>query len=130
SIVVETTIDPALQINAERALRKRLNEQGVKLGASQGSLVVMDTAGAIKAMVGGKAYKKSQFNRVTKAMRQPGSAFKPFLYLAAIEQGYTPDSVEVDEPVKIGDWTPEDYKETYLGPVTLRKALALSLNSI
>jgi penicillin-binding protein 1A len=130
SIVVETTIDPTLQADAEKTLRKRLNEQGVKLGVSQGAVVVMDTAGAIKAMVGGKSYKKSQFNRVTKAMRQPGSAFKPFLYLAAVEQGYTPDSVEVDEPVRIGDWTPEDYKQTYLGPVTLRKALALSLNSV
>jgi penicillin-binding protein 1A len=81
-------------------------------------------------MVGGRSYKKSQFNRVTKAKRQPGSAFKPFVYLAAIEQGYTPDSVEIDEPVRIGDWEPENYKRKYLGPVTLERAFALSLNTI
>jgi penicillin-binding protein 1A len=130
SIVIETTIDPNLQAFAEKALRKRLNEDGAKLGVTQGALVVMDTSGAIRAMVGGKSYKRSQFNRVTKAKRQPGSAFKPFVFLAAVEQGYGPDSVEVDEPVRIGDWEPENYKQKYMGPVTLRKALALSLNTI
>ncbi len=130
SIVIETTIDPVLQSFAEKALRKRLNEEGTKLSVSQGALVVMDTRGAIKAMVGGKSYKRSQFNRVTKAKRQPGSAFKPFVYLAAIEQGYGPDSVEVDEPIRIGDWEPENYRQKYMGPVTLKKALALSLNTV
>ena len=130
SIIIETTIDPALQAAAEKSLRKRLNEEGSKVKATQGALVVMDGLGAIKAMVGGKSYKRSQFNRVTKAKRQPGSAFKPFLYLAAVEQGYGPDSVEVDEPVKIGDWQPENYKHKYLGQVTLEKALALSLNTV
>ena len=81
-------------------------------------------------MVGGKSYVKSQFNRVTKAKRQPGSAFKPFVYLAAVEQGYGPDSVEVDEPVRFGDWEPENYGHKYIGPVTLTKALALSLNTV
>ncbi len=91
SIVIETTIDPGLQSFAERALRKRLNEEGAKFGVSQGALVVMDTGGGVRAMVGGKSYKRSQFNRVTKAKRQPGSAFKPFVYLAAIENGFTPE---------------------------------------
>ncbi|MBC8037084.1 MAG: penicillin-binding protein 1A [Rhizobiales bacterium] len=130
SIVIETTIDPKLQRLAEKALRKRLNEEGSKLGVSQGALVIMDTNGAIRAMVGGKSYKRSQFNRVTKAMRQPGSAFKPFVYLAAVEQGYESRSVEVDEPIRIGDWEPENYKQKYLGEVTLKKAMALSLNAI
>ncbi len=130
SIVIETTIDPALQRIAERALRNRLNEEGSKLGVSQGALVIMDANGAIKAMVGGKSYKRSQFNRVTKAMRQPGSAFKPFVYLAAVEQGFESRSVEVDEPIRIGDWEPENYKQKYLGEVTLKKALALSLNTV
>ena len=130
SIVIETTIDPNLQRLAEKALRKRLNEEGAKLGASQGALVIMDTSGAIKAMVGGKSYKRSQFNRVTKAMRQPGSAFKPFVYLAAVEQGYDSSSVEVDEPIRVGDWEPENYKQQYMGAVTLKKALALSLNTV
>ena len=84
---------------------------------------MLDGLGAVKAMVGGKSYRKSQFNRVTKAKRQPGSAFKPFLYLAAIEQGYGPDTVEVDEPVRIGNWQPENYRQNYLGPVTLETAL-------
>ena len=130
SLVVETTIDPQLQANAETALRKRLNTAGAKLGASEGAMVVLDGSGAVLAMVGGKSYKKSQFNRATKAKRQPGSAFKPFLYLAALEHGYTPDSVEVDEPVQFGNWIPENYKDKYLGPVSLKTALALSLNTV
>jgi penicillin-binding protein 1A len=130
SLIIETTIDPQLQASAEKALRKRLNAEGVKMGASEGALVVLDGTGAVRAMVGGKSYKKSQFNRATKARRQPGSAFKPFLFLAALEQGYRPDSVEVDEPVRIGNWEPENYRKKYLGPVTLEKALALSLNTI
>jgi penicillin-binding protein 1A len=130
SIVVETTIDPELQLVAEKSLRKRLNVDGKKLNVSQGAVVVVDSRGAIKAMVGGKSYKRSQYNRATKALRQPGSAFKPFVYLAAMEQGYTPDSIEVDEPVRIGNWEPENYKHKYLGPVTLRTALSLSLNTV
>ena len=130
SIVIETTIDPGLQAMAEASLRKRLAQDGAKLSVSQGAMVVLDGTGAVRAMVGGKSYKRSQFNRVTKAKRQPGSAFKPFLYMTAIEQGYTPDSVEVDERVQFGDWEPENYRQKYLGPVTLEKALALSLNTI
>jgi penicillin-binding protein 1A len=130
SIIIETTIDAKLQSFAERALRKRLNEEGKKLAASEGALVILDTTGAVKAMVGGKSYRRSQFNRVTKAKRQPGSAFKPFVYLAAIEAGLTPDTIEVDEPVRLGSWVPENYKQQYMGPVTLRKALALSLNTV
>ncbi|QIG48669.1 PBP1A family penicillin-binding protein [Nordella sp. HKS 07] len=130
SIVIQTTINPDIQALAERSLRKRLNQDGPKFNVSQASFVMLDPTGAIISMVGGKSYVKSQFNRVTKAKRQPGSAFKPFVYLAAIEQGYGPDSVEVDEPVRIGDWEPENYKRQYMGPVTLTKALALSLNTI
>jgi penicillin-binding protein 1A len=130
SIVVETTIDPILQDLAEKSLRRHLLAEGKKLNASEGAMVLLDTTGAVKAMVGGKSYKKSQFNRVTKALRQPGSAFKPFVYLAALENGYSPDSVEVDEPVRIGTWEPENYKHKYLGQVTLRTALALSLNTV
>ncbi len=130
SIIVQTTIDPHLQSVAERSLRKHLNEEGAKLDTTQGAVVMMDIDGAIKVMVGGKSYKRSQFNRITKAKRQPGSAFKPFVYLAAIEQGFTPDSVEVDEPVQIGNWQPENYKQKYLGSVPLRTAYALSLNTI
>ena len=130
SIIVETTIDPQLQLLAERSLRKHLNEEGGKLKVSQGAMVVMDTFGAVKAMVGGKSYKRSQYNRATKAMRQPGSTFKPFVFLAAMEQGYTPDSMAVDQPIRIGNWQPENYNNKYLGRVTLRTAMANSLNSV
>ncbi|WP_373505259.1 transglycosylase domain-containing protein [Aestuariivirga sp.] len=130
SLVIETTIDPQLQSQAETSLRKRLNTEGAKLAASEGAMVVLDGTGAVRAMVGGKSYKRSQFNRATKAKRQPGSAFKPFLYLAALEQGFTPDTIEVDEPVRIGNWSPENYRKKYLGPVTLETALALSLNTV
>jgi penicillin-binding protein 1A len=130
SIVVETTINPEIQQLAERSLRKRLNQDGPKFNVSQASFVMLDPAGAVIAMVGGKSYVKSQFNRVTRAKRQPGSAFKPFVYLAAVEQGYGPDSVEVDEPVRIGDWQPDNYGNKYAGPVTLTKALALSINTV
>jgi len=130
SIVVETTINPEIQQLAERSLRRRLNQDGPKFNVSQASFVMLDPAGAVIAMVGGKSYVKSQFNRVTKAKRQPGSAFKPFVYLAAVEQGYGPDSVEVDEPVRIGDWQPDNYGNKYVGPVTLTKALALSINTV
>ncbi len=130
SLVVETTIDPALQNGVELAVARELSAQGAKLNASQGAAVVMDGSGAVLAMVGGKSYRKSQFNRATKARRQPGSAFKPFVFLAALERGLTPETVEVDEPVRIGNWEPENYRKKYLGPVTLQTALALSLNTI
>lgn len=130
SIIVETTIDPQLQLLAEKSLRKHLNANGKKLNVTQGALVLLDTSGAVKAMVGGKSYKRSQYNRATKALRQPGSAFKPFVYLAALERGYTPDSLEVDEPIRIGDWEPENYGHKYMGEVNLRTALALSLNTV
>ncbi len=130
SIVVETTIDPQLQLLAEKSLRKHLNANGKKLNVTQGALVLLDTSGAVKAMVGGKSYKRSQYNRATKALRQPGSAFKPFVYLAALERGYTPESLEVDEPIRIGNWEPDNYKHKYVGEVTLRTALALSLNTV
>jgi penicillin-binding protein 1A len=130
SIIVETTIDPQIQLLAERSLRTHLNEEGRKLRVSQGAMVVMDTFGAVKAMVGGKSYKRSQYNRATKAMRQPGSTFKPFVFLAAMEKGYTPESVAIDQPIRIGSWQPENYNNKYLGRVTLRTAMANSLNSV
>ena len=130
SIVIETTIDPIIQANAEKSLRKRLQESGKKLGVSEGAVVVVDTSGAVTAMVGGRSYKKSQYNRVTKAKRQPGSAFKPFVYLTAFQEGYRPDSIVIDEPVNIGGWSPQNYKNKYQGPVTLENAFALSINTV
>jgi penicillin-binding protein 1A len=130
SLIIETTIDPKLQATAEKSLRKRLSENGKKLNVSQGAVLTLDRTGAVKALVGGRNYQKSQFNRATTAKRQPGSAFKAFVYLAAIENGYRPDSVEMDEPVKFGNWSPENHKQKYRGAVTLQQSYALSLNSV
>ena len=130
SIIVETTLDQNLQRVAEKAVRQRVIKEGSKLNVSQGAAIVLDMRGAVLAMVGGKSYIRSQFNRAVKARRQPGSSFKPFVYLTALNQGMTPDSVAVDEPVRIGDWQPENYKRKYLGRVSLKKAMALSLNTV
>ena len=129
-IVVDTTIDLGLQIIAEDSLRRALSEEGAKLGVGQGAIVTLDGSGAVKALVGGRDYAQSQFNRAVNARRQPGSAFKPFVYLAALERGLTPATVRVDEPVKIGKWAPKNYTKTYRGPVTLTEALSLSLNTV
>jgi penicillin-binding protein 1A len=129
-IVVRTTIDPALQAGAEKALTEELAQKGDKNGVSQGALVAMTPDGAVLAMVGGRNYGESQFNRAVAAKRQPGSAFKPFVYLTALEHGLTPDSVRQDAPIKIKGWQPENYGHEYFGPVTLSKALALSLNTV
>ena len=129
-IVVQTTVDSRLQRAAEAALVVGLETRGKELGVGNGALVAIDGTGAIRAMVGGRDYAASQFNRATQARRQPGSSFKPFVYLAAIERGLSPESVRVDEPVRFGNWTPKNYSNKYRGPVTLRTALALSINTI
>lgn len=130
SVVVETTIDPVLQISAEKAVRAELDRNGKKFAASEAAMVVLDTTGAVRAMIGGRSYIKSQFNRAVKAQRQPGSAFKPFVYLAAIDAGMTPRTRKIDEPVTFGNWSPDNYRRKYLGPVTLTKALASSINTV
>ncbi|MCA0277789.1 MAG: penicillin-binding protein [Proteobacteria bacterium] len=129
-IVVDTTVDMTLQDLAEKSIRRLIDENGQKLNVSQGALVSIDNSGAIRAMVGGYDYSTSQFDRASEARRQPGSAFKPFVYMAALEQGRTPDSVRNDAPIKIGKWTPENYNGKYFGRVTLKTALAKSLNSV
>ena len=129
-IVVQTTIDSGLQAGAEKALTEELAQKGDKSGVSQGALVAMTPDGAVRAMIGGRNYGESQFNRAVAAKRQPGSAFKPFVYLTALEHGLTPDTVRQDAPIKIKGWQPENYGHEYYGPVTLTKALALSLNTV
>ncbi|AKI02833.1 penicillin-binding protein, 1A family [Hoeflea sp. IMCC20628] len=129
-LVVDTTIDFNLQHEAEKALRAALEENGAKLNVSQGALVSIDGTGAVRALIGGREYATSQFDRATDALRQPGSAFKPFVYTAALEQGRTPLSVRNDAPVKIGKWTPENYDNKYRGKVTLSDALTDSLNTV
>jgi penicillin-binding protein 1A len=129
-IVVDTTVDLSLQKLAEKSIRRLINENGKKLDVSQGALVSIDDSGAVRAMVGGYDYSTSQFDRASEARRQPGSAFKPFVYMAALEAGRTPDSVRNDAPIKIGKWTPDNYGGKYYGKVTLATALAKSLNSV
>ena len=129
-LVVDTTIDFGLQHDAEKAIRDELSEKGEKSGVTEGALVAIDGTGAIRAMIGGRNYADSQYNRAALAKRQPGSAFKPFVYAAAMEQGRTPLSVRNDAPVKIGKWTPENYDNKYRGEVTLATALEKSLNTI
>ncbi|MEP9374338.1 transglycosylase domain-containing protein [Mesorhizobium sp. KR1-2] len=129
-IIVDTTIDLTLQNLAEKSIRRLIDENGKKLDVSQGALVSIDNSGAVRAMVGGYDYANSQFDRAAEARRQPGSTFKPFVYLAAMEQGRTPDSIRNDAPIKIGNWTPNNYNGKYYGRVTLATALAKSLNSV
>jgi penicillin-binding protein 1A len=129
-IVVETSVDPALQAAAETSLVDELTRNGAKAGIGQGALVALSPDGAVRALVGGRNYAESQFNRAVAAKRQPGSAFKPFVYLTAIERGLTPDSVREDKPIAVKGWRPENYSHEYFGPVPLGKALALSLNTV
>ncbi|PBB88276.1 MULTISPECIES: transglycosylase domain-containing protein [unclassified Mesorhizobium] len=129
-IVIDTTVDLTLQKLAEQSIRRLIDESGKKLNVTQGALVSIDDSGAVRAMVGGYDYSTSQFDRASEARRQPGSAFKPFVYMAALEAGRTPDSVRNDAPIKIGKWTPENYGGKYYGKVTLATALAKSLNSV
>jgi penicillin-binding protein 1A len=129
-IVVHTTIDPALQSAAERALADELATKGDRYGVTQGALIAIDPNGAVRALVGGRSYADSQFNRAISARRQPGSAFKPFVYLAALERGLTPDTVREDAPINVKGWRPENYSREYRGPVTLSTALSNSLNTV
>ncbi len=129
-ITVHTTIDMHLEEKAEQTIRELINENGSKMNVAQGALVSIDATGAIRAMVGGYDYAASQFNRATDARRQPASAFKPFVFLTALEQGRTPDSIRNDAPIKIGKWTPGNDSGKYMGTVTLATALSHSLNSV
>jgi penicillin-binding protein 1A len=123
-IDVWTTLDPDLQQAAHRAIVANVP------GSAQGALVSVDRDGAVRAMIGGKSYPDSIYNRATQAERQPGSAFKLFVYLAALESGMRPGDVVVDRPVNIGGWQPRNSTRTHSGPVTIREAFARSINTI
>jgi penicillin-binding protein 1A len=129
-LVVETTIDAGLQRAAQLTLRQTLDAEGKDLDVSEGAVVVLDTSGGIKALIGGRSYRSSPFDRAVKALRQPGSAFKPFVYLTALESGYTPDSIANDEPVAVEGWAPKNHTGTYRGAVTLRDSFAQSINTV
>src|SRR5262249_57569970 len=101
-----------------------------KVGGGEGALGGRTPEGAVRALVGGRNYAESQYNRAVAAKRQPGSAFKPFVYLTALERGLTPETVREDKPIALKGWKPENYSRDYHGAVTLTQALALSLNTV
>ena len=129
-LVVETTVDLVLQTFAEASIRRLIDTEGTKYNVRQGALVSIDGTGAVRAMVGGYDYATSQFDRASEARRQPGSAFKPFVFMAALENGFFPDTIINDQPVKYGKWAPRNYNEKYFGNVTLMEGLSRSLNSV
>lgn len=125
-----TTLNPEIQQTAENALRAMLAGPGAAHNATQGAVVVLDAAtGAVRAMVGGRDYRDSTYNRATLARRQPGSAFKPFVWLAALERGVTPDDTVLDAPLRLGKWSPRNFERRYLGEITVEDALAQSINT-
>jgi penicillin-binding protein 1A len=128
-LTVVTTLDSGLQRVAEDDVEKVLAHDGPRVHASQAAFLVMSPDGAVRAMVGGRDYAASQFNHVTEAHRQPGSAFKPFVYLAAIEAGMRPDDRFSDGPIKIGSWSPHNFDKVQHGMITAREALARSVNT-
>jgi penicillin-binding protein 1A len=128
--VVRTALDMDLQHYADHVVESNLRDYGKEYNASQAAVVIADLSGAVHAMVGGRNYDESQFNRAVDAMRQPGSSFKPYVYATALANGFTPDSVVVDSPVCIGNWCPHNYESSYAGAVTLTEAITRSINVI
>ena len=128
--IVETTLDIAAQRAAAQAVEEVLAENGEERRVGQAGALAMDDQGEVRVMVGGRDYDESQFNRTTQARRQPGSSFKYFIYLAAMENGLTPWSVRDDAPITIGDWSPGNYTREYHGPTELVRAFALSYNMV
>ncbi len=130
SLIVRTTIDMGLQAAAEEAVESGLRQYGETYKVKQGALVMIEDGGAVRAMVGGRDYGESQFNRATRALRQPGSSFKVYTYAAAMEKGMTPETVIVDAPITWRGWSPQNYGRSYAGRVTLMTALAKSINTV
>ncbi len=128
--VVRTALDSNLQRFAEHEIENELRQYGHDYGASQSAAVFADLDGGIRAMIGGRDYGASQFNRATDALRQPGSSFKPYVYATALANGFTPNSVVDGGPVCIGNWCPHNYSGGFSGPVTLTEAITHSINVI
>ncbi len=129
-IVVRTTLDPEIQAASSTAISDALDKEGERLRITQGATVVTRFDGSIVAMIGGRDYRKSQYNRATQALRQPGSSFKPVVYLAGLESGLNEYSMVVDEPITEGRYRPQNFGNKYYGEITLKDALTLSLNTI
>jgi len=128
-LVVETTLDMPTEEAAAQTAKAEVDRYA-KAKVGQAAVVSLDGFGRVRAMVGGVDYQASPFNRATDAHRQAGSSWKPFVYLTALEQGRTPDMMVVDEPVTIGNWSPQNFENTYLGPITLQAAFAQSINTV
>ncbi len=133
-LVVITTLNPNMQLAGEKAISEIMDKESEKYNASQAALVAMTPDGAVRTMIGGRSYAESQYNRVYQALRQPGSSFKLFVYLAGLEAGYTPETIVDDQPITIpihrGTWQPQNYSHEYLGPIPLRQAVAESINTV
>jgi len=133
-LVVTTTLRPAWQSIAEKAINDVMDKEGESHDAEQAALLSMTPDGAVRAMIGGRSYAESQYNRATQALRQPGSSFKLFVYLAGLESGLTPSSMVEDKPVSVpiynGVWRPKNYTNKYLGEITLKQAVTNSVNTV
>jgi membrane peptidoglycan carboxypeptidase len=129
-LTLRTTLNLELQRLAEGVIERRLEQEGAKKKVSQAALIALGKDGAVLALVGGRDYEASQFNRAVQARRQAGSLFKLFVYLTALQRGYTPQSVVVDRPTQIGEWEPQNYSGGFRGSMTLRNAFAHSVNTI
>ncbi|MEX3008081.1 transglycosylase domain-containing protein [Hoeflea sp. TYP-13] len=130
SLIVRTTIDTSLQKAAEEALEAGLRQYSKRYNVQQGAIVLIENGGAVRAMVGGRDYGESQFNRATKALRQPGSSFKVYVYTTAMENGFTPDTMIRDAPITWRGWSPRNYGRGYAGRVDLTRALVKSINTV
>ncbi len=129
-LTLRTTLNLELQRLAEGVIERRLEQEGAKKKVSQAALVALGKDGAVLALVGGRDHETSQFNRAVQAKRQPGSLFKLFVYLTALQRGYTPQSVVVDRPTQIGEWEPQNYSGGFRGSMSLRNAFAHSVNTV
>ena len=129
-LLVTLTIDKELQSKVTEVIETRMDAEGTEAEAGQASAILIRRNGHVLALYGGRDYLENQYNRATQARRQPGSAFKPFVYAAALEQGITPYDVRIDEPVTFDDWSPKNFSRAHIGPVTIAEALRDSLNTI
>jgi penicillin-binding protein 1A len=129
-LTVRSTVDMGLQRTAEEAIESTLRQSGVSYRVKQAAAVAIENDGAVRAMIGGRDYGESQFNRATSALRQPGSSFKAYVYAAAMMNGFTPETVVRDAPICIGNWCPRNYSGGYSGAVTLTTALVKSINTV
>jgi len=130
NLIVRSTVDMNIEKAADDAVENALRESGERYRVSQAAMVIAEPDGAVRALVGGRDYGESQFNRATDAVRQPGSSFKSFVYTAAIQHGYTPKSIVQDAPISIGNWSPKNYGGRFMGSIPLTTALVHSLNTV